>query len=98
MQVRAKELGYYNHERRRAGVVFEIKGVEHFSPRWMEPFEPSDEEMKAIKARVKQWKARRPNFQLDGWEEDEKGEIQIKDESPKKKRGKKSEDSEPELA
>lgn len=36
MQVRAKELGYYGHMRRRPGTVFNIKSEKEFSIRWME--------------------------------------------------------------
>lgn len=44
MKVRATKLGYYNHERRRAGDVFDISDEKNdngktraFSSRWMEP-------------------------------------------------------------
>lgn len=36
MKVRAKELGFYNHKRRRAGDVFDVVDERAFSKRWME--------------------------------------------------------------
>lgn len=50
MKVRAKRMGYYNHLRKREGVIFEVE-PKHFSDKWMERIEddtplvnePSDE-------------------------------------------------------
>lgn len=39
MKVRAIRLGYYNHERKQPGSVFNIESEKHFSKKWMEPFE-----------------------------------------------------------
>lgn len=51
LRVRATEVGYYNHIRRRVGDVFDLVGViledgtlDSFSPRWMEAVSPKTEE------------------------------------------------------
>ena len=36
MKVKATQLGYYNHRRRREGHVFEIVNEKDFSKKWME--------------------------------------------------------------
>lgn len=38
MKVRAKRIGYYNHLRKREGVVFKVD-PKHFSDKWMEKTE-----------------------------------------------------------
>lgn len=35
MKVKAKELGYYGHKRRREGDVFVLESKDHFSKKWM---------------------------------------------------------------
>ncbi len=35
MRVEATQLGYYNHVRRREGVIFSLKDPKHFSSVWM---------------------------------------------------------------
>ena len=37
MKVRAVQLGYYGHQRRKIGAEFPIKSLEEFSHVWMEP-------------------------------------------------------------
>jgi hypothetical protein len=41
IKVRAKQLGYYDHLRRKEGIEFSIAKPEHFSERWMEKIDPS---------------------------------------------------------
>jgi hypothetical protein len=41
MRVRAKQLGYYDHLRRKPGAEFTLAKPEHFSERWMEEIDPS---------------------------------------------------------
>jgi hypothetical protein len=40
-RVRAKQLGYYDHLRRKEGAEFTIAKPEHFSERWMEKIDPA---------------------------------------------------------
>lgn len=36
MKVRATQLGYYGHARRRPGDIFEVENEKQFSKKWME--------------------------------------------------------------
>lgn len=61
MLVRATRLGFYNYERRRPGVVFEIDGdvvggvyPPAYSSLWMEPAEKGDEPNEEMNQRDKQ--------------------------------------------
>lgn len=39
MKVKATQLGYYNHQRRREGDVFQLNDEKSFSSKWMEKVE-----------------------------------------------------------
>lgn len=52
MKVLAKQLGYYDHKRRREGEVFTIKAEKEFSHVWMEAVDgPAPKKAKAQKAK-----------------------------------------------
>lgn len=43
MKVKATKLGYYDHKRRYAGAVFELKSKKEFSDKWMEELDEDEE-------------------------------------------------------
>jgi len=47
MKVQAKELGYYEHKRRREGDVFTLLDPKDFSEKWMISLEEEKKEQKA---------------------------------------------------